>query len=642
MKDVTKQNPNTPDEGKYLNEIINNQANAESTRTTIEQVWEDERKIFIGDQWSTSFAYRGADARKRRPNSVDNFVMPAIMNIHAGLTATVPESAIEPREEGDTEIAEKVGPVVEFIKYKNKFPHMWKKLVMRGLQYGPIIGAVLWDNTWTGGSGPNRWVGDVRLLNVKRKEFFPDPAITDLEERLQDCSFIHRKMRKKMSYFKDRWGEKGALVIPDNDTQDDEGMDANQATLYEAWEKGDPKFISDEWKQYFLAKAEEAQAGNMTSSIPVYPDPYKAEKYRKMAKGELEGVHVAYTSKDVFLEYIPYIYDDGLYPFIYKVMYEDENSPWGFGEIRNLKIPQVLHNKADEIEIEGMSVEGLGGARYNRGAISSKQLENIKAYNGKGGMYFEVNDISGIEDRTGVKTPATISQYKEQKQRMIETISQNTPIQQGMKPGGVTAYSAIAELGERADTRNKGKAETLEDFLTEKDQMIVSRIAQFYTEERQYRVTGSDGKPVHGKFSNQEMVRYWEREPSGTDEKGNETSAKMEAYIPEFDVKVKVIDERPTSRNYYIELAMQLFEKQAIDLETLWFVIEEGKFPPKEEILERLNSGQGPFSQYSPEMQNMLLEMMQSDPQSVLMIVQNQLPEEEIMAMMQGQQMGGL
>lgn len=576
-------NPNTKEENELLSIITNDQTKAEGMRTEIERIWDDEYKMYIGDQWSTSFAYRAPSAKQIRPNSVDNFVMPAVINIHSALTATTPTCSIDPRADDDKEIAEKLGPVIEFVEYKNKFSVVWKKIVLQGLSYGPLIGAVLWDNTWTGGAGPNRWAGDIRLLNIKRKEFFPDPSIVDLEDRLQDCSYIHRKLRRKVDYFKERWKDKGKHVDQDTDTIDDEGTDAGQATLIERWHRGKPKMMPDEWKKFFKEKAQEYGPDGET------PDSFKADEFLSMSKGEMEGIHVCYVTRDVFLEYIPYVYDDGLYPFVYKVMYEDEKSQWGFGEIRNIKIPQVMHNKADEIEIEAMSVEGLGGMYYNKGALSAKQAADYKNTNAKGGAAIEVNDIMGVRERTGPKIPASIANYKEQKQRMVETISQNTPIQQGYKPGGVTAFSAIKELGDRADTRTRGKIEILEDFLIEFKQLELSRIAQFYTEERQWRITGGEGEQKSGTFSNKEMIKTWPRKEAEVDEEGNEVKpAEMEEYIPEMDVRIKLIDERPTSRNYYTDMAIKLKPANLIDLKSFWYTMEEGKFPPREEVLKRL------------------------------------------------------
>jgi hypothetical protein len=614
---------NTPEEDSFLTEINSHQSDAEANRQEIEVVWDDEYKSFIGKQWDLSFAKRSADSKKVRPNSADNFIFPAIMGLHSTLTATTPEATLEVDDGDDAtddeELSKKVTDVVANIFNKNKFPALWKKIVLRGISHGPFIAAVLWDNDWIGGTGPNRWVGEVKIIAQKLDEIYFDPAILDLEERLQDCSFIHRKMRKKLEYFKRRW-KKGHMV--ETDGGDDEGADHKQAWLYEAWHKGKPKFMPEERKKELLNKAQ--------SYLPpaAVVDEYKAELYKQMAEGKVDGVHVSYSSKDVFLEYVPYAYEDGKYPFIYKVMYVDEKSPYGFGEIRNVMIPQVMHNKADEIEIEAMSTEGLGGYFYQEGALSEKQRAFITQNNYKGGLLAEVRNIALMKPREGAKVPANIAAYKEHKQRMVETISKNTPIRQGMAPSGNMPYAAIAELGARTDTMTKGVAETLEDFMEELVLMIVSRIKEFYTEERAYKIrdnkdnTGEIIRQLkeisqmpdeqqkvlaiyellntmdevqstrYGRFSNQEMMRSWERQPAGTDEFGNEIPPKMETYMPDFTAKVKILDERPTDRNYYIGLAMNLLPLNMLDMESFWYVIEEGRFPPKEIILERLHKQQ--------------------------------------------------
>ena len=80
-----------------------------------------------------------------------------------------------------------------------------------------------------------------------------------------------------------------------------------------------------------------------------------------------------------------------------------------------------------------------------------------------------------------------------------------------------------------------------------------------------------------------------------------------EEYSPEFDVQVKG-SEMPSGRTYYMELAKELFMINAIDLETLWDVLETGKFPPKELILDRIqNRGQQPPGNIPLELIQMLV-----------------------------------
>jgi hypothetical protein len=595
MKNVKKaiaktKTANTPEESKLVNLIETNQMNSEAVRggdnsvDGIDTIWEDESYIYQGGgkQWSTSIAYRSPATRKIRPNSEDNFVFNTIENLKANITASTPEPTFLGEEDSDEEIAKKLTVLARFNDKRNNFRATWKKMVLDFVSYGPVIGAVLWDSDWMGGTGPNRWVGDVRILRIDRRDIYFDPAIIDLEDRLQECEFIHRKFRKKLSWVKKKWPEKGEYVNEDSNINlnQDEGADPQQVYVIESWMKGKPRFVPDKYKKEYLRKAKESEAQGYI---------FEAQDYRDMAEGKMEGVHKCYVADGVFLEYCPYEYKDGLYPFVYKTCYFDENSPFGFGEIRNIKIPQLMHNKADEIEIEAMTKEGLGGKYYEKGAVNTRQLREIGTNNGKGGAWLEVDNINKIQDREGVKVPASLVNYKEHKQRIIETVSAVTPIQQGISPGANVPYSTIKELGARTDSRTKSKVEILEDFLIDINRMRINRFDQFYTEERYYRLKMPNNNFESGTFTNTDMMRTWGRDQI-TDDAGNVVGVKKERYVPEFDIDVKIMDEKPTDRNYYTSTAFQLHQIQGMTIEDVWYTLEEGKFPDKETVLEHLRS----------------------------------------------------
>jgi len=611
-----KTNGNTPEENKLVNIIQTNQDNSEAVRTEIETVWEDENYIYQGGgkQWDTSIAYRSKSIKKIRPNSEDNFVFNTIENLKANITASTPEPSFSGVEDTDQEIAKKLTSMSRFNDKRNNFRSTWKKLVQDFVSYGPIICSVPWDNDWMGGTGPNRWVGDVRILRIDRRDIYFDPAVIDLEDRLQECSFIHRKFRKKISWIKKKWTEKGKFVSEDSNdnVNQDEGADPQQVYLIESWMKGIPDFVPDKYKSEYLRKADELDAEGYY---------FEAQDYRDMAAGRLEGIHCCYVANGTFLEYIPYVYEDGLYPFVYKVCYFDENDPSGFGEIRNIKIPQIMHNKADEIELEAMTREGLGGSYYTEGSVSKGQLKEIIQQGSKGGAWLEVTNINGIKEREGVKVPASIVNYKEHKQRIIETVSSVTPIQQGMSPGANVPYSTIKELGARTDSRTKAKVEILEDFLIELNKLRINRFKQFYTEDRYYRLKMPNGEYETGNLNNKKMMLEYEREVF--DGEGNialdDTGMpiiKKERYVPEFDIDVKIMDEKPTDRNYYTSTAFQLHAIQGMTIEDVWYTLEEGKFPPMETALANLKQQNMAMqladlmAQIPPESQQMLMNTL--------------------------------
>lgn len=277
---------------------------------------------------------------------------------------------------------------------------------------------------------------------------------------MQECSYINIKKRKKLEWIAEKW-EKGKYAVEDTEKiekgKEDEGQDPKQATLIIHYHKGTPKFVPDEWKKLFLEKAQQAE---MESNLPYY-----AKDLRDMAAGTLKGVHCAYKANNSTLDYIPYIYDDGMYPFIYRVLYVDEKQPYGMGEIRNVISPQINHNKADEIELGAMLSQGIGGAYYEKGALSASQRDEVLDNLGKPNAWIEVDNANGIHERKQTSVPANITNYKDSKKNIIDTISGNTAILQGLSIGANVPHATVKELGSRADARTRHKAKVLEGFM---------------------------------------------------------------------------------------------------------------------------------------------------------------------------------
>ena len=600
---------NTKAEAGYVTKIINQQTEAEAgKRKEAEDRWDDEYLGFKGDQWDMSIAPRSKDSKSKRPNSVSNFILPTIKNIHDGLTTSVPEGRFEGRRDENDIMADKLTDVVAFVLYNNDYKKQWKDTVLQGLKHGPFIGAVLWDPHMEGGAGPSAWQGEVLVINQKKEEIFFDPAIIDLEERMQECEFINRKRRKKLTWIADRF-EKGKHVESDEDfiSGMDEGMNAKQASIIENWHKGTPWEIPKYWKDRFTELAEKAKKEEKL---------YKMQDYLDKAEGIFKGVHCCFTAGTVFLEYIPYIFDDGLYPFILRVLYQDERNPLGFGEEANILMPQVMYNKADEIEAEAMTAEGLGGYFAEEGAMSRPQLNEYKRNAHKGGWIQRVLNIDRMKPRVKTNTPQSSLLYKDKKKETMDIITQNTAIRQGISPGANVPNATIRDLGARADIRDKGKLDILDSFLTEMFQRILSRLAQFYDADREYRILGNKSGVVKtlifealekvsqitdpqeklsavielietmenmnkentqrfGTFNNTEMFETQKRDGI------------LEDYVPEYDIKVIVTDEKPTSRQYYEQMAMALLGK-GMGPKAFWKTIEDGKFPPTDEILQEL------------------------------------------------------
>lgn len=606
------------------------QSEVDENSLSIEDEWEDNYKLYKGGglQWSTNKAYRSRAAKANRPNSEDNFIFNILQVQISNITSITPEVSLNGVEDEDEEIAEKLTFMSKFNDEKNKFKETFKKWVYDFCSSGATIGMVIWDNDWIGGRGPKRWIGDIRFLRIPKEEMFFDPAILDLKENLNNCSYIIRRVRKKLDYIKKRW-EKGNNISEEwnEDENINEGEQHKQAYLIEYWHRGFPHFIPKKRKEELLNQAENIKDR----------DSYKANDYIDSSKGLLEGIHVAYYVENTLLEYIPYEYDHGNYPFSFTTKYMDEKNQFGFGEIRNLAIPQIMHNKADELELEAMCKQGLGGYLYQKGALSQGQKNKFQENNAKGGQILEVDNLANVRPREGVQVPSAVREYKQNKERIINAIQPATTIQQGISPGSNVPLGTVQELGNRTDVRMKQVSDDLKDFLIRMNELRLALFLQFYTEERYYRVRGSDKKVNDGFLKSDEMTKSWVRDEEFVKNKNGdiETLQSIEEYMPEFDIEVSVMSEKPTDRGYNEQLANILFDKQLLSPEDLLFTIENGKLPPTKEILKHIYSRQpimdvlSKIQELPEELQQQIMDILKQSIQNSQQMFEQQQQQQE-------------
>ena len=90
---------------------------------------------------------------------------------------------------------------------------------------------------------------------------------------------------------------------------------------------------------------------------------------------------------------------------------------------------------------------------------------------------------------------------------------------------------------------------------------------------------------------------------------------KMEEFIPEFDIKVKIAEDKPTDRNYYVTLATELLGT-ALGIKAFWKTIDEGRFPPIEEILEELDEMRKAQAEAQAQAQQAAMQMQQQDKET--------------------------
>jgi len=545
----------TENENSFVSACMRAKDRARYSRKKKEDAWKEDYNFYMGDHWSgapsVGIPARKPEVKRIRPSPVDNFIFSQIEGIRADLTDKPVDFQIKPTELGDEENAKALNDLCRHIFYLNKANKQFKKAARKMLKYGPVCAKVYWDNDWKSGYGKRRWVGNVRFFVFGAEHLLIDPKITE-PDRFQDAEYIIYMTPRSLEYVRQKYPERGIYVKSDPTMIDVEIFGETdidpyeqRVMVYEFWYKGKP-LIKD------------------------FPEPKEEEVEDE------EGIHCAVIADFILLKHESYVYKHGMYPFAFTTLYEDERSIYGFGEIHNLKNPQVVMNKVNEIALDNEDFVGRGNWLTSESNIRDKK--RFALYASMAGSILPVTDVQKTVKIPGQNAPASVFTHYRQQQAAMETISGRFDITQGRAPRGVRAGYAIALLQQAAGGRTKDKADVLNDFISQILKLTLEYIKEFYTEARIYRILGQNNEIIgEGVFRNAQLLKI--DESTG------------EEYIPDFDVEVSVGINTPISKAYIADLAVQLYGMQVIDRQA---VLEAVDFPNWRNILARVEGKQAP------------------------------------------------
>lgn len=625
--DTAEKEPiNTPEQQKLVEMALNDYPYFKSERQRYEPTWRQEQRFYRGDHW---YGLRPAEVSQQRPNSVDNIAWSQIESITSKLCSWMPYPEFEPQEERDEKKAQELNAFMPYELRCIKFQPKHIRAVRRMVIHGPLIYKVLYDPTVEGGTGMYRYIGNNDIIPVELGCFFPDPRIRDFIDLQKGAAHMFH-FRKPMEYFKQRWPKQGDKVQPDQDEDDvfiydQEGFSSNNfnadrtpgdgshdiktAGLIEYWYRGKPKMMTKEDKDIFNELAQDKLANGL--------DP--SECLAK-AKGTMNGIHCLYlTVGGVFLEHKSYVYDHGHYPIVARTLFPDEDNPWGKGYMRDMMKPQIMLNKFAEIAVETMAKEGNSGVMYETGAISKP--EKFRQNRSTPGALLEVEDINKIKEMQGVNVPQTVFNMMEYYKEMLQKIPGQFDSANGQANPNIKSGEQAKAMIAAANNRLIIATELIENALGEVFEQYVSNTAQFYTDERIGRITGKQVSMSRDRLINLMPSEYVVKDP----ETGEEVvQPVMEEYVPKFDIAVKIGAEKPTDREYYIQMAFNLLQTvdpltqmPMIDGEAVRYAVQNGRLEPFDVIDQRMQKEkmvmqqiQG-LQQQNQELQTQMQSIMQ-------------------------------
>lgn len=198
------------------------------------------------------------------------------------------------------------------------------------------------------------------------------------------------------------------------------------------------------------------------------------------------------------------LYEHGLYPVVFDVMYPEADNPFGFGLVDTTKNPQRYIDRLDSAILKNAMLQAVPKWIINRNSGVNKEefadmsKEIIEANN------VEENHIRKVEV---AGMTAGIMQHRNQKILELKEVAANRDVSAGGTASGVTAASAITVLQEAGDKQSRAMISDSYDAYKEVIKMVIGIMRQFFDADRVYRITDSSGKNEYKRFSRERLIR---------------------------------------------------------------------------------------------------------------------------------------
>lgn len=494
-----------------------------------------------------------------QPKATSAWLLNIIMSKHADAMDNFPVPAVLPREKSDEETANILTEVLPVIMENNNFDDTYSLCWWDKLKHGTGVYSVVWNPEKDNG------LGDIDIKQIDLLNLFWEPGITNIQDSKN--LFITKLWDKDVLESK----------YPDVGEINGNAIDVSHY-IYDDTVDTTDKVVVVDW--YY-------KKGNILHFCKFVND--------KVLEATENDPELSQTG----------LYDHGMYPVVFDVLYPEKGTPVGFGFVTINKNPQLY---VDSIESNLLESSMMGSKK--RFVVSGETHINEDEFMDwtKPVIHAE-GSIDDLHFKEFTLTPVSpiYSEIVTQKIQEMKETSGNRDMNTGGSYSGITAASAIAALQEAGNKTSRDMISTSYRVYNDITAMIVELIRQHYDEERTFRITGEDNSYTYATLSNADMQFQTE----GYDEFGNELVRK-----PIFDYKMKALKQNPFSRMEENERAKELYSLGFFNPERAQealIALDMMDFEGIDKIKEKVGQGQTLLNQLQQAMsqiQEMAAELM--------------------------------
>lgn len=261
------------------------------------------------------------------------------------------------------------------------------------------------------------------------------------------------------------------------------------------------------------------------------------------------GEHVLYATENDPDRTERGLYDHGLYPFFFDVLYPIKGTPAGFGYIDLCKDAQrqidLMNNAIVANCVAAATPRWL--KRGDDGVNEEEYSDWTKPFVHIQGSIEESN----LRQITIQPLSGNYLNILESKIAEMKETSGNRDVNNGGAPAGVTAASAIAAMQEQSGKLSRDQIRTSYNCFKDVISCVIEVIRQFYDAPRLFRIMGTDGQDEFVRYDNSGLQVQQALDPA---------TKMLSIHRPEFDIKISAQKATEYTKMAQNELALQLYQ----------------------------------------------------------------------------------
>ena len=443
-----------------------------------------------------------------KPQPSSGWLFNSIASRHADAMDNYPEPCVLPRAADDEATARTLSSVLPVVLEQADYEQVYSDSWWRKLKQGTGVKGIFWDPAARGG------MGEIAIRSMNLLMLYWQPGIMDI----QDSPHFFSLSLEDSDRLAERWpqlkGRTGGTIDAARYIHDD-SIDTTDKSVVVDW------------------------------------------YYKKPGPGGRELVHyckfcngvVLYASENDPLLAQRGFYDHGKYPFVFDVLFQEEDSPAGFGYIDVMKDCQNSIDKMNQAMDENVLLASK--QRYVLSDAAGVNEEELADF-GRDIVHVtgRLSDDSFHQLQTAGLQASSIT-YRNSRVDELKEISGNRDVSQGGTSGGVTAASAIAALQEAGSKLSRDMLKSSYRAFARECYLVIDLMRQFYDEERIFRIVGRQGENQFVRFSGTALRPAPVRDIAGVE---------LGSREPVFDITISAARKSAFSRLTQNETAKECYQ----------------------------------------------------------------------------------